>query len=239
MQNISKEGDSEPNHIREAFIPREGRVFISLDYSQMEYRLAADYAGETKVIEALSQGADFHQTTADMVGIDRKAAKTLNFAVLYGAGIANIAQMLGTTLQKAQSLKDMYFSKLPRIETLIDGVISTGRSRGYVYNYKKRKLYAEKEFAYALPNHLIQSSGADVVKDAMCVIAMHYPELWCVLQVHDQLVFELTEEEMRYIPKIKEIMESVYKSKSGVKLTVDITIYRKSLGERHGEKYEH
>lgn len=238
LQNISKESDSEPNHIREAFVPRDGRVFISLDYSQMEYRLAADYAGEKKVIDAVMNGADFHQATADMVGIERKPAKTLNFAVLYGAGIDKIAGMLKVSTLKAKALKDIYFSKLPKIEALIDGVIRTGRARGYVYNWAGRKLYADREFSYALPNHLIQSSGADVVKDAMVKIHSEFPSLWCVLQVHDQLVFELLPEELIHVPRIKDIMESVYVPKNGIKLTVDITIYRKSLGERHGEKYE-
>lgn len=237
LQNIPKE-EASTYSVRECFIPREGRVFVSLDYSQMEYRLAADYAGETKVIEAVMNGADFHQATADMVGITRKQAKTLNFAVLYGAGIDKIAGMLGVSVLVAKNLKTTYFLNLPRIEQLIDGVIRTGKGRGHVYNWAGRKLYADPEFAYALPNHLIQSSGADVVKEAMRRIYNH-PELgklWCVLQVHDQLVFELTQDEMKYVPMIKEIMESVYVPRNGIKLTVDVSISYINFAEKNMEK---
>lgn len=240
LQNIPKEegaGESDLT-IRECFIPRDGRVFVSLDYSQMEYRLAADYAGETRVIEAVMNGADFHQATADMVGVQRKQAKTLNFAVLYGAGIDKIARMLSTTVTAAKQLKLTYFMNLSAIERLIDGVIRTGKSRGYVFNWVGRKLYADAEFAYALPNHLIQSSGADVVKEAMRRIYNHpdLGNLWMVLQVHDQLVFELTEEELKYVPMIKQIMEEVYVAKNGIKLTVDVSISRRSFAEKHMEK---
>ena len=202
--------------------------------------MAADYAGETKVIEAVMNGADFHQATADMVGINRKPAKTLNFAVLYGAGIDKIATMLKTTSQAANQLKTKYFMNLSRIEMLIDGVISKGKARGYVFNWAGRKLYAVKEFCYALPNHLIQGGGADVVKEAMRRIYLDpvLGQLWCVLQVHDQLVFELLPEELVHIPRIKEIMESVYPAKNGMKLTVDVSISRLSLAEKHMEKYD-
>lgn len=243
LQNISKDDPDDPSpevySVRECFVPREGRVFISLDYSQMEYRMAADYAGEHGVIEAVMGGADFHQATADMVGINRKPAKTLNFAVLYGAGIDKIASMLKTTAVAAKQLKTKYFMNLHKIERLIDGVISTGKSRGFVFNWAHRKLYAEKDFAYALPNHLIQGGGADVVKEAMRRIwrIPHLRELWLVLQVHDQLVFELLPEELIHVAEIKEIMESVYPAKNGMKLTVDVSISYKSLAEKHMEKY--
>lgn len=244
LQNISKDDPDDPSperySVRECFVPREGRVFISLDYSQMEYRMAADYAGETKVIEAVMNGADFHQATADMVGINRKPAKTLNFAVLYGAGIDKIATMLKTTSQAANQLKTKYFLNLAKIERLIDGVIATGKARGFVFNWAGRKLYAAKEFCYALPNHLIQGGGADVVKEAMRRIYLDpvLGQLWLVLQVHDQLVFELLPEELVHIPRIKEIMESVYPAKNGMKLTVDVSISRLSLAEKHMRKYD-
>jgi DNA polymerase-1 len=238
LQNIPKEEDSTDEFVvRGCFRPRPGNKFVSFDYSQMEYKLAADYAGEMGVLAQVASGADFHQATADMVGIPRKQAKTLNFAVLYGAGIEKIAGMLGVSQTDAKRLKDKYFMGLPKVEKLIDQVIATGRERGYVKTWTGRRMYADREFCYALPNHLIQSGGADVCKKAMIEIHRELGHLWMVLQVHDQLVFDMPPEHMKYIPQIKEIMESQYKSFHGVRLTVDVSVSSKSLAERDMEKY--
>lgn len=233
LQNIPKEEKSnDPFVIRGCFKPREGRVFVSMDYSQMEYRMMADYAGQMDVIAAVMNGADFHQAIADMVGIDRSPAKTLNFAILYGAGVDKIAAMLGISVREAQRLKDKYYMAMPKVESFIDSVIATGKARGYVVNWAGRRLYAHKEFAYALPNHLIQGGGADVVKIAMVRIAEEFPDLIMNWQIHDQLVFEMLPEEYQYIPRIKEIMESVYKPRNGMKLEVDIEWSSVSLAKR-------
>lgn len=232
LQNVPKEEDSEDRYVvRGCFMPRPGRRYVSFDYKQMEYRMAAAYANERTAIDAVMGGADFHQATADLVGITRKQAKTLNFAILYGAGDEKVAKMLGVSLQEARRLRLKYFMALHKIEKLIDDVISKGRGRGYVVNWFGRRLYADKEFAYALPNHLIQGGGADVVKVAMNRIDEEFPSLWMVLQVHDQLVFEMTDEELAHIPRIKQIMESVW-TKNGMVLEVDVSWSDKSLAER-------
>lgn len=233
LQNIPKEEKSnDPFVIRGCFQPRAGRVFVSMDYSQMEYRMMADYAGQLDVILAVMNGADFHQAIADLLNIPRSDAKTVNFAILYGAGTEKIAEMLGMSFREAQRLKDKYYMALPKVESFIDSVIATGRSRGYVINWAGRRLYADKEFAYALPNHLIQGGGADVVKIAMVRIAEEFPGLIMNWQIHDQLVFEMLPEEYQYIPRIKEIMESVYKPRNGMKLEVDIEWSPVSLAKR-------
>jgi len=233
FQNMPKEEKSTDEYvIRGCIKPRDGRIFVSLDYSQMEYKLCVAYANQTDVIKKIMQGADFHQATADLVGISRTQAKTLNFAVLYGAGEDKIASMLGCSVPDARILKTKYFLGLPKVERLIDSIISTGRSRGYVTNWMGRNLYADKEFCYALPNHLIQSGGADVVKKAMVQIDKEFPDILMVLQVHDQLVFELTEDELKHVPRIKEIMETVFPPMNDVSLTVDIKYSRENLAER-------
>ena len=238
LQNIPKEETPEYAHIvRKCFIPRAGKKYVSFDYSQMEYRMCVAYANETEIIEQVMNGVDFHQATADLVGITRKHAKTLNFAVLYGAGVDKIAAMLGCTVTQAEVLKYKYFSKLPKVERLIDSIIATGKSRGYVMTWTKRRMYADKEFCYALPNHLIQSGGADVVKKAMIQIATEVPEIPMVLQVHDQLVFEMYPEEFGRIEKIKQIMESVFPPMNGMTLKVDVSIGT-SLAETDMVKYE-
>ena len=195
----------------------------------------AAYAKENTIIQRVMAGEDFHQVTADMFGVTRKIAKTLNFMILYGGGDQKLADMLGLHLTEARRLKLKYFLALPRVELFIDAVIRTGRTRGYVRNWLGRKLYAEHEFCYALPNHLIQGGGADVVKAAMVQIDKELPDIKMILQVHDQLVFDITPSQLHHVPRLKEIMESVWE-KEGMKLEVDVSWSNKSLAERDMKK---
>lgn len=244
LQNVPKEDDDDsmdlnkvPYVVRGCIVPRPGNKFVSFDYSQMEYRMMAAYANETEIIKRVMSGEDFHRVTATLFNVARKTAKTLNFAILYGAGIPKLAGMLGVMRLEARRLKDRYFMALPKVEQFVDKVIDTGRRRGYVINWLGRKLYAAYEFCYALPNHLIQGGGADVVKMAMVLIGEEMPFLNMVLQVHDQLVFDMPPEHEKYIPRIKEIMESIWE-KNGMKLTVDISVSRRSFAERDMEKWK-
>lgn len=237
FQNVPKEEASEDSPsgyiVREAIIPRLGETIVSLDYEQMEYKMMADYANEKQVIARVNAGEDFHAITAEMFGVTRKTAKTLNFALLYGAGVKKIAKMLSIDVIAARVLINKYFSALPNVEKFINNVVGTGKARGYIFNWAGRHLYADREFAYALPNYLIQGGGADVVKRAMVLINDEFPELCMFLQVHDQLVFSLKDYEMAYVPRIKEIMETVYEAKNGMKLTVSVSTSKNSLSELH------
>jgi DNA polymerase-1 len=238
LQNIPKDDDKDISElwpVRACFVPRPGNIYVSMDYSQMEYRMMAAYANEVSVIEGVMRGEDFHQRIANLVGIPRKYAKTLNFAILYGAGLEKIAAMLGCSIAEAKILKYKYFMALPKVEQLINQIIQVGKSRGYVKNWAGRKLYAEPEFCYALPNHLIQGGGADVVKKAMVAIAdipLFGPGM--VLQIHDQLVFEMTPDagDLKQLPKIVSIMEDIFPVMNGMKLKVDVSWSAVSLAER-------
>lgn len=237
LQNVPKEEESTATYvIRGCFMPRPGHVYVSFDYSQMEYRMMAAYAGEMGVIEQVMGGVDFHEATAKLFGVSRKHAKTLNFAILYGAGEEKLAYMLGISRSEARTLKLKYFMALPKVERFIDTVIRTGKSRGYVKNWLGRKLYSDPKFAYALPNHLIQGGGADVVKVAMNKIYNEYPEMGMVLQVHDQLVFDVHPSNFGKLTKIKEIMENAFPPMNGMRLTVDVSHSKVSLAERDMEK---
>lgn len=232
LQNVPKEEDSTAQFlIRGCFVPRIGHVFVSFDYAQMEYRMMAAYANQTDIIHKVMNGVDFHQATADMFNVTRKTAKTLNFMILYGGGDAKLGAALGIVLAEARRLKLKYFMALPKVQDFVEQVIRTAKSRGYVKNWLGRKLHTLPEFAYAAPNHLIQGGGADVVKTAMVRIANEMPELKMILQVHDQLVFDMRPQEFFHIPRIKEIMESVWEM-NGMKLTVDVSWSATSLAER-------
>ncbi len=241
LQNVPKEDDEEdqaiPYHVRSSFIPRSGRFFYDIDYQQMEYRLMLDYAGQMDVIERVMAGEDLHQAMADLVGISRKHAKTLNFAVLYGAGIAKIAHMLKISHSEARDLKYLYFAKLPKVERFITEVTKAARARGYIFNWAGRRNHiSDSNFAYIMPNHIIQGGCADVVKMAMNSIDDFMEEKKIksdlLLQVHDELLFEFDPIEAEAIHEIQQRMESVYKSTTGIKLTTSVAHSKTGWGYR-------
>jgi DNA polymerase-1 len=251
LQNLPKEDEPEdlqkPYLVRGCFTPRAGMVYVAKDYEQQEYRLMLDYAGATKLIDAVMGGMDVHQATAQLVGVTRKQAKTLNFAILYGAGADTIAAQLGIPRIEAQHLKDKYFSRIPEVERLIWNVTMTGKQRGYVRNWFGRKCYiANPQWAYILPNHLIQGGCADVIKIAMNRIQAKIEEdkvpVYMLLNVHDELLFEMDPSYIGYVDEvITPIMEQVYTPKRGMKLTTSSSHSFKSYSAKDmvkGLEYE-
>lgn len=235
LQNIPKEDEdadlAAPFQIRGCIVPSPGFFFVPIDYKQQEYRMMLDYAGEKALISAIMAGADVHQATADMVGISRKQAKTLNFAILYGSGAEKLAGMLNISINEARQLKDRYFSKLPRVENLIAQVRGAGQRRGYIKNWLGRRCHiSDPSFAYILPNHLIQGGCADVVKVAMNRLDDFLADRKSrmVLQVHDEILFEVAYEEVGIVPELQRIMEDVYPSRNGMKLEASVEYSFKS-----------
>lgn len=234
LHNIPKE-EHGPYQIRRCFIPRPGYLFFMLDYDQQEFRMMLDYAGEEAVIEAINRGVDVHQATADLIGITRKQAKTINFGLLYGMGKDKLANDLGIPVQEALELKFKYFSKLPKVRAFIKQVQQRGTQRGYVFNWFGRRCHLDKpENAYRLPNHIIQGGCADVSKIAMnrCHAFLKDYNSNLLLQVHDELVFEVHESEIHIVPELKKIMESVYPSRNGLPLTCSIEHSRTSWADK-------
>lgn len=237
LQNLSKEEDSVERYVvRGCLMPRPGKVFVSMDYKQQEYRLMLAYAKHWRLIEQVMAGADVHQATADMVGCTRKEAKTLNFAILYGAGVDKIAWMLSISWDAANSLKQKYFARLLEVQVLISQIVNRGKGTGHVYNWLGRKLSVNhRDFCYKLPNYLIQSGGADICKVAMnkCDDLLSTEDAWMCLQVHDALVFEMNEQDMpRLIPQLKQIMIDAFPGMQGMYMDIDVTWSDKSLAER-------
>lgn len=242
LQNIPKDEPEENEYcVRGCFIPDEGNIFLSLDYSQQEYRLMLDYAGEMRVIKEVMGGKDLHQAIADMARVSRKQAKTLSFGILYGSGPAKVAEMLGITLSEAKRLRDNYLLALPKVDKLISDVIQKNRQRGYVRNWYGRKLRNTYDNSYKAPNHLIQGGCGDIIKVAMVKIfeQLKNTGIKMRLQVHDQLVFEGSREELAHnYADICMIMQSVYPGKNGIVLTTDASYSAKSFAERDMQKWE-
>lgn len=230
LQNIPAE-DLSPHPIRKSLIPRPGCFFFMPDYNQMEFRMMLDYAGQMDLIEKIKDGHDPHQATADLTGLTRKAAKTLNFGLLYGMGIQKLANSLGITYDKAKEFKWQYFAALPKVKTLIYTSTDVAKSRKRVYTWKGRKLdFPNEDFAYKAINGVIQGGCADVVKEAMvrihAFLRVHKTRI--IMQVHDELVFEMPFEEAIIIKDLKKIMESVYPH-NHLPLTVGLSYSLKSF----------
>jgi DNA polymerase-1 len=239
LQNVPKEDEApevnRPYPVRGCFVPRSEYCFVMIDYSQQEYRMMFDYAGQRDIISAIMGGADAHQATGDILGITRKKAKNTNFAYLYGAGIEQLARTAGVSTQEAKQLKSVYGMKFPYVENFVKKVIHVGRDRGYVKNWFGRRCHIDNpEWAYILPNHLIQGGCADVVKVAMNRLDdyLNGKLSRMVLQVHDEILFEVHKTELDIVPELKRIMESIYPPKNGMTLEASVEHSWKSWAAR-------
>jgi DNA polymerase-1 len=199
--------------IREAFVADAGNVLLSADYSQIELRLAAHMADVPQLKEAFAQGEDIHARTArEMYGEvtrdTRARAKTINFAILYGISRWGLGGRLGIEADEAQSIIDTYFQRFPGIQRYIMETLETVRERGYSETLFGRKTWfprigsknqAERQGSErAAINAPIQGTSADIIKRAMARMLPALADaglghVRMLLQVHDELVFELPE----------------------------------------------
>jgi DNA polymerase-1 len=223
LQNVPTD-DTGPFPVRRAFIPSgPDWTLVSIDFEQMEYRLLLDYANERDVIRSILEGGlDVHQATADKMGVDRKSAKTLNFLLLYGGGAQKLADTIGVSLRAAEELKEQYFEALPGIRRFSKGIADKANVEGLILNWAKRvchfpymmnpKTGVRDRFAYRAANHCIQGGCADIVKIAMnrCHAYLSNLQSRLILQVHDELVYEIHDSELSHVPKLQALMETSY-----------------------------
>ena len=213
LQNVHKENNPDEDfNPRACFIPRDGYNFFMLDYDQMEYRLMLDIAGETKLIKKIIGGMDVHAATAEAMGVERKYAKTINFMLLYGGGAQKLADALGIDLEKAEKLKNLYFEKLPMVSSFICDTIGTAKLLGHITNWFGRRCFVEEDKEYKAPNYLIQGGCGDIVKKAMVQLADYLADKKSnmVLQIHDEILFEVHKDEEHIVEQLQTIMEQAY-----------------------------
>ena len=199
--------------IRDCFVAGPGNVILAADYSQIELRLAAHMADVPSLKEAFSAGEDIHSRTAlEMFGEvnrdTRGRAKTINFAILYGISRWGLATRLGTEADEAQAMIDRYFQRFPGIQNYIHATLESVRERGYSLTLFGRKCWfpriasgnqAERQGSErAAINAPIQGTSADIIKRAMARMMPALEDaglghVRMLLQVHDELVFELPE----------------------------------------------
>ncbi|MBX6362481.1 MAG: DNA polymerase I [Gemmatimonadetes bacterium] len=220
--------------IRKGFIPADGHVFLAADYSQIELRILAHLSGDPAFVTAFRNGEDIHRQTAAIV-FDvpveqvtpqmRNAAKTINFATIYGIGPFALAQRLGTSVADARKFIDQYFQRFPGVRRYLDEQIEHARVHGYVETLSGRRRYIPEIHARnfsvrqfgerAATNAPVQGTAADIIKIAMIDIhrelARRGAKTRMLLQVHDELVFEVPfaeVEEMRDL--VKQRMEGAF-----------------------------
>ena len=235
LQNIPIRTE-EGRTIRRAFVPSgPGRVLLSADYSQIELRILAHLAGDEVMIEAFTEGIDIHTQTAsrlfglkpEQVGVqERSRAKTINFGVLYGMGAHRLSNELKIPFREAKSFIDDYFARFPSIREYIERQKEQARARGWVETILGRRrnlpeitsanrVIRENAERMAL-NTPIQGSAADLIKVAMIqvdkALTGRFPEARMILQVHDELVFDVPETQADEVGQaVRELMENAVK----------------------------
>ncbi len=201
--------------IREAFIPAEGRVLLSADYSQIELRILAHLSQDTPLLAAFREGEDIHVRTASQIfdippeevtEEQRTQTKAINFGIIYGSSAFGIARQLGISQSQAQEHIRAYFARYPGVRAFLDTAIQRAREQGYAETLDGRRRYlpdlrsrnrAQRAAAERMAtNSVIQGTAADFIKRAMVgidrdLVAAGAPEARMILTVHDELVFEV------------------------------------------------
>ncbi|MFP8874071.1 MAG: DNA polymerase I [Myxococcota bacterium] len=232
--------------IREAFIPEEGRVLVSADYSQVELRILAHYSGDENLVDAFQKGEDIHRrTAAEVAGIppeavdaeQRSRAKAVNFGIIYGSSAFGLANQLSIAVAEAQEAIDAYFSQYPGVRRFLEETVAEAKERGFVQTLLGRRRYLPdlasrnrvlRQAAERMAvNSVIQGSEADLIKQAMVEVDVRLDaegfEARMILQVHDELVFEVPEAEVEALSDlVRRCMEGVYAL--AVPLIVDLGV---------------
>ena len=257
LQNIPIKSE-DGKDIRKAFIAEKGLSLISADYNQIEMRILADLADVKELKKAFRNNEDIHSLTASQIfniGINkvnedqRRKAKAINFGIIYGISQYGLAKQINVSNQDAEEFLNAYFAKFPEIKSYMDKTIKFCRKSGYVNNIFGRKShfinindknYNVRNFQErAAINAPIQGSASEIMRLAMIRLDKRLKEqknkkTKMLLQIHDELIFETSKEEVKRISKIIiEEMSSVVKSEHhsfSIPLTVDLNI-----GDNWGE----
>lgn len=233
MQNIPVRND-EGREIRKAFIPANGNVFFSADYSQIELRLVADFSHDATMVDAFVHGEDIHAITASRIYHEplesvttdqRRKAKTANFGILYGISAFGLSERLEIPRSEAKMLIEGYFATFPQVREYIDASIAQAHENGYVTTkFGRRRMLPDINSRNAVVrsfsernavNAPIQGTAADIIKIAMVRIFRRFREEGLkskmIMQVHDELNFDVVPSELNKVSEIvKTEMENAY-----------------------------
>ena len=243
LQNIPIRGE-EGREIRKGFVAQDGHLLMSADYSQVELRIFAHYSGDEAFIDAFNRQEDIHARTAsEIMGLDleavtpemRRIAKAINFGIIYGMGAYKLGDELDIDLKSAKEYIDTYYQRYTGVARYREDILKQAREQGYVSTLFNRRRYLPNvhhqepriraEAERMAINTPIQGTAADIIKLAMINIHKRIRKerfnTKLLLQVHDELVFEVPVKETEVVrAMVKEEMEGVYRLK--VPLVVDI-----------------
>jgi len=232
LQNIPIRTDV-GREIRKAFIAERGASLLSADYSQIELRILAHMSADPALIETFQRNEDVHTRTAsEIFGLDpaeitsemRRKAKAVNFGIIYGISAFGLAQDIGVSNSEAKKYIDSYFARYPQVRAFIDRTIQDAKTNGFVTTLFNRRRFIPELASSSAPvrnfgertavNTPIQGTAADLIKLAMIHIhtrlARQGLKSKMILQVHDELVFEMPDNEIEVMKKlVKEEMENV------------------------------
>ncbi|AKH20939.1 DNA polymerase I [Sedimenticola thiotaurini] len=246
LQNIPVRSD-QGRRIRQAFIADAGCRIVAADYSQIELRIMAHLSGDAGLLKAFAAGVDIHQATAaEVFGVDsveqvtadqRRSAKAINFGLIYGMSAFGLAKQLGIERAAAQQYVDLYFDRYPGVRAYMDRMREEAHAKGFVETVFGRRLHlpeinARNKMRQAAAertaiNAPMQGTASDIIKRAMLAvdgwIEKERPPVKMVMQVHDELVFEVAEAELEPVcERIRGYMESA--ASLEVPLLVDIGV---------------
>ncbi|MFI5322136.1 MAG: DNA polymerase I [Thermodesulfobacteriota bacterium] len=242
LQNIPIK-TAQGKRIREAFIPEDGYIMLSADYSQIELRLLAHFSQDKSLIEAFMTGSDIHNRTAsEIFGVTqdlvtpemRRLSKNINFGIIYGISAFGLAKQLGTSVSIAKSYIDEYFKRYNKVREYIQKSIDDAKSKGYAQTILGRRrpipeLNSDDRNRIGFGertamNTPIQGSAADIINIAMIRIQEKLSSGYktrMILQVHDELLFEVPERELDEISRIvKEEMECAWKLRVPIRVEI-------------------
>ncbi|MEK7103988.1 MAG: DNA polymerase A family protein, partial [Patescibacteria group bacterium] len=231
--------------IRECFVPEEGFVFLSGDYSQMDFRSAASLSGDKKMTSFLQQGKDIHLMTASLIfkvketevtDKQRYLAKTLNYGVLYGLGPYGFAGRTGISFKEAKEFIAQYFETFEGIKKFVTETITKTKAEGFSQTMFGRKRFLPEihsrdpriraQAERIARNFPVQGTSADIMKMAMAKLAkenVFSKENKLVLQLHDELVLEVKKEKAKEVgEKLKQAMEKATVLKVPLKVEINI-----------------
>lgn len=237
LQNIPARSE-EAKDIKSAFIPSDGNVLVSADYSQIELRLLAHMSGDEQLIKAFNDGDDIHAITAaqilakpvsEVTPAERRDAKAVNFGIIYGISGYGLAENLSIPQYKAKEFISNYFTMHPKVREFMDNCVKTARERGYSLTMlgRRRNLgdlnasnYMVRSSAERMAmNTPLQGSAADIIKLAMLGVEKRLEGMKSkmILQIHDELIIDAAADEEE---SVKQILSS--EMENAVKLSVPL-----------------
>lgn len=218
LQQVPKRDKHLGKKFRKIFIADSGYELIEFDYSQAEPRLFSHYSGEPALIKGYNStpAIDMHSVAADMMGIVRDTAKSLNLGMQYGMGAAKLAMQLGINIEEARAIIKQWYSTFPNVGKFSKHAAQVYEQRGYVKTILGRRARCtDARFAYQAANRIVQGGSADILKWKMVEIDRwitkrgYDEQIHMLLNIHDSLVFQIRKDSLHLIVELQAIMENV------------------------------